>query len=116
MAKYGIFVRQHYFDKNYALIRKTKNGESLIADNFKNLDTARDYARLYAFTERFKPEYSFTPEEKDKLCEIASYVESQYCMWVAFVETVIHDSQGLSGLLNMIHENKTAKEIADKYI
>lgn len=115
-TKTQIIIRQSYFNSTYNILRKGQAGESLIASGFKNMQCAIDYARLYDFTSDFKPEYAFTDDEKRALQDICAYVDSQYCSWLSFVENVIHDSKGLSGLLDLIHAGKSAQEITNNYI
>ena len=43
-------------------------------------------------------------------------VYQAYCDWIGFVENVINDSMGLSGLLQRIDSNMAVQDIVNCYI
>lgn len=101
---------------NHWKSKDNRKGKTLIASGFSRLQKAIDYARLYAFNTDLKSDYKFTDYEKSILQDIDCEVCNQYCSWQGFVENVIEDSQGLSGLLQKINEKLPVNKIVNCYI
>lgn len=93
-----------------------KNYKQLVASGFSTLQKAVDYARLARYNANLSNDYAFTEQEKTTLQNINAAVANEFCSWLGFVENVCNDSQGLAGLLSMIHSNKTIQQIVNNYI
>jgi len=96
--------------------RGRKRRESVVASGFRDINKAVNYARLYAYDTKLLKKYDFTKTQKERLSQIKDMVYQAYCDWIGFVENVINDSMGLSGLLQRIDSNMAVQDIVNCYI